>query len=343
MTARWLMLLDRGLDAAAYEARHARGLEPDRLPYGAEHISADSVRFGAPTSGDRFRRVTGRIGFDLVHAWRNRRAISTADVVHSHTEQQYLGAAFVLLVLRRKRVTLVGQTIWFYEDTSIAGRVRRVIFRPLLNRVDLFVYNAWPNFVSGSSAVPGGQHRYIPFGVSRAFQSAAPADARERLIVSVGNDRSRDWPALGAAARTIDAALRVATGVPPAGIDPGAVRATAGFDELVDLYRNAAVVVVPTVDNLHASGITSILEAAAVGTPIVASRTGGIDRYFSDDEISFVPAGDPLALASALSVVLDGRGSGDTAARLRARCSSSGYTNDVYWARVEEAVDALSE
>lgn len=50
---------------------------------------------------------------------------------------------------------------------------------------------------------------------------------------------------------------------------------------------------------------TALIEAAALGRPIVASRVDGIEELFTDGvEIRLVPAGDPRALASAIGEVL---------------------------------------
>lgn len=50
---------------------------------------------------------------------------------------------------------------------------------------------------------------------------------------------------------------------------------------------------------------TALIEAAALGRPIVASRVDGIEELFTDGvEIRLVPAGDPRALASAIGELL---------------------------------------
>jgi glycosyltransferase involved in cell wall biosynthesis len=50
---------------------------------------------------------------------------------------------------------------------------------------------------------------------------------------------------------------------------------------------------------------TSLLEAAALGQPIVASAVSGVADLFEDGaEISLVPPGDPAALARAVSRLL---------------------------------------
>ena len=60
-------------------------------------------------------------------------------------------------------------------------------------------------------------------------------------------------------------------------------------DELLAAFREATLVCVPLLPNLHASGITVIQEAVLAGAPVVATDTGGLDAYFARDEIDSPP------------------------------------------------------
>lgn len=63
-----------------------------------------------------------------------------------------------------------------------------------------------------------------------------------------------------------------------------------------------------------------VLEAAAAGLPLVATRVGGIPEIFDEDRSRLVPPGDAAALASAIQTALTSQDDGSTA-RLRARVS----------------------
>lgn len=99
--------LAHGFGAANWQQRWDRGEIigiNDRLPYGYFWAAEDGCAI--EHSEDRPEGLFGRLlrlgirvalGFDFVHAWRNRRGIADAEVVWTHTESQHLA---VLLLLR---------------------------------------------------------------------------------------------------------------------------------------------------------------------------------------------------------------------------------------------------
>jgi glycogen synthase len=81
------------------------------------------------------------------------------------------------------------------------------------------------------------------------------------------------------------------------------INAMLPIDEVVQLYSHAAVFVCPSI--YEPFGLIN-LEAMACGTPVVASRVGGIPEVVVDGETGLlVEPGDPVALADALRRVLD--------------------------------------
>jgi glycosyltransferase involved in cell wall biosynthesis len=137
-------------------------------------------------------------------------------------------------------------------------------------------------------------------GVDRLLQ-ALPAGAFLRVVGSTGHDpRSpeRDYPRLLrylARDRDVDFV------------------GTATDAQLPAMYRSAAVLALPSVDRtcygrpIHTSELLGLvaLEAMASGTPVVASRIGGLSEVVVDGETGFLtPPGDASALHDRLEQVL---------------------------------------
>jgi glycosyltransferase involved in cell wall biosynthesis len=140
-------------------------------------------------------------------------------------------------------------------------------------------------------------------GVDRLLR-ALPAGAALRVVGSGGHDPrppERDYPAL---LRRLAGGRDVSfLGPVEEGLLPG-------------LYRRAAVLALPSVDRTcygrHVAvsellGLTA-LEAMSSGTPVVASRSGGLAEVVLDGETGFlVEPGDVAALSDRLALLLGDR------------------------------------
>jgi len=155
----------------------------------------------------------------------------------------------------------------------------------------------------------------LPYHVDTDFwrPSSTPP---ERLIVSAGLEH-RDYPTLFRAVDGLDA--RVVIGAashwsrrpnsahacrPPPNVEIGAF----DYVALRALYDRAAVVVVPLVDVDFQAGVTTILEAMAMGTPVVASQTRGQTDMVVDRRAVLRGAPTSVRSASLLQQMSDGDG-----------------------------------
>ena len=148
----------------------------------------------------------------------------------------------------------------------------------------------------------------VRFGIGSATplpHRIAHAPAHPCRLIAVGNDRDRDWDTLLAAVAgdprftlTIVSARLAAEGASP---HANVHHARPGNnDELFGLYAQSDIAVVPLKANLHASGGTAIQEASLLGLPVVCTRTGGLEAYFDDGEVRYVPVADAPLLKATL-------------------------------------------
>ena len=75
-----------------------------------------------------------------------------------------------------------------------------------------------------------------------------------------------------------------------------------GRDDILDLYRLADIVLVPSVhsENVEEATSLSALEAMASGRPLIAGDVGGLAEMVLDGETGLLVPADPRALAAAI-------------------------------------------
>jgi glycosyltransferase involved in cell wall biosynthesis len=190
--------------------------------------------------------------------------------------------------------------------------------------------------------IPQERLAFVPYQVDTRFWCPQPV-AEERLVCSAGLE-FRDYPTLMKAVEDLD--VRVVIGAAShwskrhntaAGAPKPSTVEVGKFDyfALRDLYARAAIVVVPLDDTDFQAGVTTILEAMAMGKPVIAthslgqtdvvedrraitrgemprSRPASLLRQFAemagiqlDPSGFYVPPGDPAALRRAISYLLD--------------------------------------
>lgn len=78
------------------------------------------------------------------------------------------------------------------------------------------------------------------------------------------------------------------------------------YQALRDLYAKARLVIVPLNDVDYAAGVNALLEAMAMGKPVVVTRTQGITDYVKDDETGrYVTPGSVEELKDAIFFLLN--------------------------------------
>jgi glycosyltransferase involved in cell wall biosynthesis len=283
--------------------------------YGYHHAQSDAfaltysqdARESKPVKLLR-RALKAALGFDFIHTWRNRAEMLRSDVIWTHTEQEWLSAALMLLLSGRKAGAeasplLLAQSVWLLDKWPSYGILRSWLYRKLMSRADQLTTLASENAelcqrYFGCNATP------LLYGLNtQDFPVKTPTEWTPHTpirIAAIGNDRDRDWETLikafGNDARyTVKLATRrrISASLRAPNVE---IALFSGIKKQHELYDWADVIVVPLRPNSHASGITVMLEAAAVGKPMVVTNVGALQDYFPAGEVAYIPPFDPQAL-----------------------------------------------
>ena len=311
--------LAHGFGAQRWEQRLRSGEVvglTDRLPYGYFWAREDGCAVIYSEDKDetppkRLLRMGVRwiLGFDFIHAWRNRHGIFNADVVWTHTESQHLAILLLLLTdPKRRRPKVIAQSVWLFDRWPRFSPLRRLFYTWLLSRADVLTVHSPDNLQRARELFPRNRSELVLFGIrTDAMRTLHRRPGQCPIhVLSLGNDEDRDWDTAIAAIRGWQGCeLKI---VSPRvsehqlkGVANVTKAAPRSMPDLEALYDWADIVVLPIKPNLHASGITVILEATAFGLPVICTDTGGLRAYFPDDEVRWVPPRDAAALRRAIA------------------------------------------
>ncbi|MES2991627.1 MAG: glycosyltransferase [Pseudomonadota bacterium] len=167
--------------------------------------------------------------------------------------------------------------------------------------------------------------RFIWDHTDNAFFCPGPVSVGKRrpLVVSVGLEQ-RDYKTLAAATADMNVDVKISgfsedaavlSKTFPSTMPSNMSRRFYSWRDLVQLYRDADVVVVSVHENKYAAGVQSLMEGMACGRPIVATSTTGLKTYLDESSVLSVPPGDAAAMRNAIVRTLDD----PVTANLRAR------------------------
>ena len=293
----------------------ALGRVPDSLPYGLDGLAAHGLDVLLPpdlhsTSAGRIarrvvtkamagiqwadvrREVSVRRPADLILAWDERRGIPnglyrgldarSATGVIWLTEPSFKSRRPDLVKLARRSLTHMD-AVWALSKAQL----------PIL--VDDF-------------GVPADRVHHLRFGVDTDFWRPEGARREPGLVVSVGNDRHRDHSTL---VKAVGSAQQQATEIRLTLVTRSSVPLprTLGtrypqlpHQELRRLYGRASVAAVAVQRNLHVSGVTAVLEAMAMGLPVVCTATPGMEDYVKDGQTGVLTSpGNAAQMADAIA------------------------------------------
>jgi glycosyltransferase involved in cell wall biosynthesis len=288
--------------------------------YGYHHAESPelTLTYSRDEPENKFVRLARRglkavLGFDFIHTWRNRDEILNADVVWTHTEHEHLSAALLLLLKGRVRGNpmLLAQSVWLFDKWAGFGALRKFVYKKLLARADVLTTHASENAEMARGYLKRDIEQ-VYYGINpRDFPLQEPTTWQPNTpvrIAAIGNDRDRDWESLAQAFRQnpahevrIATRRRVSKALHASNVK---IAPALGLKAARELYDWADVIVVPLRPNSHVSGITVVLEAVALGKPVIVSDVGSLRDYFGPEHVFYVPPHDVPALQRTLAAIV---------------------------------------
>lgn len=292
-------------------------------------------------------RLARRAGKDAALAMYGYNKRGAYDVIYSNGENVSIPLATLLKRHRQRPVhILIGH--------HLSTPKKKWFLRGLHAQMDaVFVYaGTQKTYGEQELRIPTAKLHLIPFHADHRFYRPLPvsSEAPPRMICSAGLEW-RDYPTLLEAVRGVDVEVRLAAASPwskhrneTENRDmPNNVSARRyEYNELRHLYADARFVVVPLYQNDFQAGITTILEAMAMGKAVITSRTIGQGETIRDGENGlYVPPGDASALRAAILRLLENPAEAERLGAQARRDIEAGWTLDHWVERIANVAHTL--
>jgi glycosyltransferase involved in cell wall biosynthesis len=279
MTARVLFVVSARLDNAARYAV-AVGDWPRKDFFELQRaLEADVIDYATVESRWAWRVMRGIVGMAGTQAWLAFRRRDAYDAIV--TDGEHIGIPLAAL-LKVAGSTTTHVTI----GHRLSAAKKQLVFRWLqlhthISRMVLHATRQHERAVA-DMGLPAERLALVPYQVDTNFWRPQPRP-EERLVCSVGLE-CRDYPTLFRAVEGLDAHVVIGAAsrwsrrrntaagcARPSNVEVGAF----DYRALRDLYARSSVVVVPLDDTDFQAGVTTILEAMAMGKAVVVTHTEG--------------------------------------------------------------------
>ncbi len=330
-----------GLDqlrSAGFDVEH--NLEPGHSPGSGSRAATRAVNAALG--------LVGGYGGDFASVLASRGALNRADVVFSTVDTVGIPVA-LLQQVGLVRPPVVYAAIGLPERLEqLRTRAARRLYERTYRRLHTIVAYGWGEVDALREWLgpDGPEVVFVPFGVDTSAFVPEPGRTPEVDIASVGADRHRDLQLLGQlAARRRGWSFRVVASRDQPGTSalrrPNVeVELDVPFGAIRDRLGTARVVVLPVQENSYSGATTVLLQAMAMGKPVVVSRTAAISRgYRLEDGLNcrLVPPGDLEALERAVEGLLS---DDENAAAIGARARRT-VEEHLGWERYAKAIVEL--
>jgi glycosyltransferase involved in cell wall biosynthesis len=216
---------------------------------------------------------------------------------------QLLGISRTLLRIRRP-VHVQTEIVLDRERDSFVWKLKRAFQRLAFASTDVLVTSSLGevDIYSRRLGIPRERFRFVPFHTNVVHPG--PVGAARGYAFSAGKS-GRDFEVLARAVQGLDMDLVVVGDAASLGglafSNRTKVLVDQPYDRYLELLHGCDFVVVPLVDLPRSTGQVVILEAMAIGKPVVVTETVGTADYVESGVNGLlVPPGDAEALAAAM-------------------------------------------
>jgi glycosyltransferase involved in cell wall biosynthesis len=312
------LVLSPGIDLDEFRRQSEMGLGPrhsmavlaDRLD-AIVHIPHPERDQPTALDGLRSRLIGSRETWAMARRLANQ--LGRDDVVFCQSET----VGLPLVALLRKRSNRPKLYLFGHNLARRRCHVAARLFR-LASRADALVVccSAQAEFLREELTIPDSRIHILLEHVDNRFFSPGPAspDKERRLIVGVGLEK-RDYRTLAQATQDLDVDVRI-SGFSryaavlaksfPDSMPANMTRRFYSWPELVQLYRDADIVVAPLFPCPYAAGVTTLMEGMCCRRPVIVSRSPGLSDYLDpSDGISVVEPFDSNGWRQAIVQLLE--------------------------------------
>jgi glycosyltransferase involved in cell wall biosynthesis len=285
-----------------------------------------------------WRRAGRSVALALVGFWRRK----DFDLVLTTSETIGMPLALLLkLSGTNKRHLMVGHYLSQPKKTLIWK-----LFGLHTHISMVFVYStAQQKVVVSELHMPPEKVVRIPYSVDQRFFRPIPDIVEKNQICAVGLE-SRDYPTLIKAAKGLQCEVKIAADSQyskfknevegsdlPLNVTVGKYK----YPELRRLYAESKIVVVPLYQIDHAAGVTSVMEAMAMGKPVIVTRTiGQRDTVVNGETGLYVSPGDTEDLQQKMQWLLQNDGERKRIGENARRAVDSSFTLEHLVSRISK-------
>lgn len=180
--------------------------------------------------------------------------------------------------------------------------------------------------------------------------SASPSKLRP-IIASVGLEQ-RDYRTLAAATSNLEVDVKISgfshdatalAKVFPETLPANMSRRFYEWPELLQLYRDADVVVVSLVKNRYAAGVQALMEAMACRRPVIVTQTQGLQDYLVPEAVTCVAPGDVAGMRQAIAQLLNHPQVAEAQAERGYQVALERHTSEQYIQAIARKLETFSE